>query len=48
MTCPRCKTAMEELKRSYHKKRKWICRQCGKIRFQQIGGGNKGAKRPKE
>ena len=27
---------MEELKRSFHKQRKWVCRKCGYVRFQQI------------
>lgn len=36
MTCPRCRTKMIEQKRSYHKRRKWICPKCGKVRFQEI------------
>jgi transposase-like protein len=36
MKCPRCKSAMKELKRSFHKKRKWICPECGCIRFQEV------------
>ena len=35
MTCPRCKTKMKEMKRSFHKKRKWVCPTCGRVRFQQ-------------
>ncbi len=26
---------MKEQKRSYHKQRKWICPNCGKVRMQQ-------------
>ena len=36
MKCPRCKTPMKELKRSYHKQRKWVCPRCGKSRFQAV------------
>jgi len=36
MTCPRCKSNMKELKRSYHKQRKWVCPKCGLTRFQKI------------
>jgi len=36
MTCPKCRVKMTEEKRSFHKQRKWICPQCGKVRFQQI------------
>ncbi len=36
MRCPRCKAAMKEEKRSFHKQRKWICPKCGFVRFQQI------------
>ena len=35
MICPRCKTPMKEKKRSYHKQRKWVCPNCGKVRMQQ-------------
>lgn len=35
MTCPRCKATMKELKRSFHKQRKWVCPECGRIRFQK-------------
>lgn len=35
MTCPRCRTPMVEEKRSFHKKRKWLCPTCGKVRMQQ-------------
>ncbi|MEO0113896.1 MAG: hypothetical protein ABIK93_00275 [candidate division WOR-3 bacterium] len=34
MYCPRCKTKMVEQKRSFHKKRKWVCPKCGKVRMQ--------------
>ncbi len=35
MICPRCKTSMKELKRTYHKRRKWVCPKCGFVRFQE-------------
>jgi transposase-like protein len=35
MTCPRCRRAMREEKRAFHKQRKWICPHCGRVRFQQ-------------
>lgn len=25
---------MREIKRTFHKQRKWICPECGKVRFQ--------------
>ena len=35
MTCPRCKIAMEEVRgHVFHKKRKWRCPKCGRIRMQ--------------
>ncbi len=36
MTCPKCKSPMKELKRTFHKQRKWVCPKCGCVRFQQI------------
>ncbi|MCB2229122.1 hypothetical protein KQH82_00265 [bacterium] len=27
---------MEELKRSFHKQRKWVCPKCGYVRFQKL------------
>lgn len=27
---------MKEVKRSFHKQRKWICPKCGAVRFQKI------------
>lgn len=36
MICPKCKIKMKEQKRSFHKRRKWICPKCGKVRFQEI------------
>jgi len=27
---------MKEQKRSFHKRRKWVCPRCGKVRFQEI------------
>ena len=35
MHCKKCKIKMKEERRSFHKKRKWICPQCGKVRMQQ-------------
>ena len=35
MMCRRCGTPMREEKRSYHKKRKWVCPACGAVRMQQ-------------
>lgn len=34
MYCKRCKIKMRERKRSYHKKRKWVCPRCGRARMQ--------------
>ena len=34
---------MTEKKRSYHKKRKWVCMRCGRARMQIVG-----TKRPKK
>ncbi|MCM2271290.1 MAG: endonuclease Q family protein [candidate division Zixibacteria bacterium] len=36
MTCRKCKLAMTELKRTFHKQRKWVCPKCGKVRFQKL------------
>jgi transposase-like protein len=36
MTCPRCKSPMKEMKRSYHKQRKWVCPKCRFTRLQRI------------
>lgn len=36
MFCPKCKIKMKEEKRTFHKKRKWICPKCGKVRMQQL------------
>jgi hypothetical protein len=36
MTCKRCKVTMKELKgHIFHKKRKWQCPQCQKIKMQK-------------
>jgi Zn finger protein HypA/HybF involved in hydrogenase expression len=36
MTCKHCKTPMKELKgHIYHKKRKWQCPACARIRMQK-------------
>ena len=34
MRCKQCGVKMEELRRSYHKKRKWRCPKCGRARMQ--------------
>jgi hypothetical protein len=36
MICRKCKVNMRELKRTYHKKRKWICPACGRARMQAL------------
>ncbi len=36
MFCPRCKTPMKEKKRTFHKKRKWVCPNCGKVVMQTL------------
>ncbi len=41
MTCPRCHSQMVEQKRSYHKKRKWVCPKCGKVKMQIPKGPRK-------
>jgi len=36
VTCKICKIPMTELKgHIYHKKRKWKCRKCGKVKMQE-------------
>jgi len=36
LTCKICKTPMKELKgHIYHKKRKWKCPKCGRVRMQE-------------
>jgi rubredoxin len=27
---------MKEIKRAFHKQRKWVCPKCGRVRFQMI------------
>lgn len=34
MFCRRCKVKMKEQRRSFHKKRKWICPLCKRARMQ--------------
>ena len=35
MTCKKCKTPMKELKgHLYHKKRKWKCPKCNRVKMQ--------------
>lgn len=36
MKCTKCGIAMKEMKRVFHKQRKWVCPKCGKIKFQKI------------
>jgi hypothetical protein len=33
---------MEELKRAYHKKRKWVCPSCGRVKMQVKSEKTKG------
>jgi hypothetical protein len=36
MTCKKCRVQMKELKgHIYHKKRKWKCPRCSRVRMQQ-------------
>lgn len=35
MTCQRCRQPMKELRGIHHGRRKWQCRQCGKIAMQR-------------
>ena len=35
MICKRCGKPMEEEKRSFHKKRKWVCKNCGNVVMQK-------------
>jgi len=36
MTCKRCRVQMEELKgHIYHKKRKWKCPACNRVKMQE-------------
>lgn len=36
MICSRCRHSMKEEKRSFHKKRKWICPNCGMVKMQDL------------
>jgi len=37
MTCKTCRIPMKELKgHIYHKKRKWKCPKCGRVRMQEL------------
>ncbi|RKX18623.1 MAG: hypothetical protein DRP26_04885 [Candidatus Zixiibacteriota bacterium] len=36
MICRKCHKPMKVLKRTFHKKRKWVCPNCGAVRFQQL------------
>jgi Zn finger protein HypA/HybF involved in hydrogenase expression len=46
MYCKRCRVKMREEKRSFHKKRKWICPKCGRARMQMVA--SKGRTRKKK
>jgi ribosomal protein L37AE/L43A len=35
MMCRKCKKPMKEVKRVFHKQRKWVCQKCGAVRFQK-------------
>jgi hypothetical protein len=38
VTCKNCKVAMKELKgHIYHKKRKWKCPKCARVKMQKHG-----------
>ena len=37
MYCRRCKIKMKEQRRSFHKKRKWICPRCKRARMETVG-----------
>jgi transposase-like protein len=39
--CPVCGKGMRELRRTYHKKRKWVCPECGRVRMQKTKGKEK-------
>lgn len=39
MICKRCGKAMRELKRSFHKQRKWKCPKCRRVMMQKIYKG---------
>jgi transposase-like protein len=42
MTCKKCRVQMKELKgHIYHKKRKWRCPKCNRVRMQAHGTGSK-------
>ena len=36
MICKKCGIHMVEQKRTYHKKRKWVCPRCGRARMQTL------------
>jgi len=37
MTCPRCKMKMKATRGTHHKKKKWVCPHCAKVRMQKVG-----------
>lgn len=36
MHCRKCRLKMREEKRSFHKRRKWVCPRCGVARMQSV------------
>jgi transposase-like protein len=46
MKCPRCGENMKETRGTHHKKKKWKCHYCSKVRFTDLRGKYK--KAPKE
>lgn len=45
MTCPRCRRAMTERRRTFHKHRKWVCARCGAVRRQPVKRRDRKAER---
>lgn len=41
MFCPRCGHKMKEKKGTHHKKKKWRCPNCSRIRFSYLKKGKK-------
>jgi hypothetical protein len=42
MTCKKCRVQMKELKgHIYHKKRKWKCPRCNRVRMQEQSAARK-------
>lgn len=38
MKCPRCGENMKETRGTHHKKKKWKCQHCSKVRFTDLRG----------